>query len=111
MSGDDRDMPRGRYERHVFVCLNERDPDHPRGCCSASGSREIHARLKRLAKERGLEPCVRVNKSGCLDTCERGPSIVVYPENVWYGRVTLDDVEEIVESHLVNGTPVERLRV
>ena len=111
MSRGERGMSAGPYERHVFVCLNERDPDHPRGCCAASGSRDIHARLKELSKERGLRHSVRVNKAGCLDTCERGPSIVVYPENVWYGGVTLGDVEEIVESHLVNGLPVERLRV
>lgn len=111
LSEDHGDMNEGRYERHVFVCLNERDPDHARACCAGSGSRDIHARLKKLAKERGLKPRIRVNKAGCLDTCELGPSIVVYPENVWYGRVTLDDVEEIVESHLVNGVPVERLRV
>lgn len=104
-------MPEGRYERHVFVCLNERDPSHPRGCCAASGSADIHTKLKQLAKERGLSPRIRVNRAGCLDMCELGPSIVVYPENVWYGRVTLDDVEEIVESHLVNGSPVAHLRV
>lgn len=101
-------MNEGRYERHVFVCVNERDPD-ARVCCAASGSRDIRARLKALVKQRGLKPAVRINGAGCLDTCELGPSIVVYPENVWYGRVTIDDVDEIVERHLVRGETVERL--
>jgi (2Fe-2S) ferredoxin len=58
-----------------------------------------------------LKGNIRANKAGCLDQCELGVSVVVYPEGVWYGRVTLDDVNEIVERHLIGGTPVERLRV
>ncbi len=58
---------------------------------------------------RGLKKRVRANMSGCLDQCEHGPTVVVYPDAVWYGRVTADDVDEIIESHIVNGKPVERL--
>jgi (2Fe-2S) ferredoxin len=101
----------GPYERHVFVCTNERPPGHPRGCCAAKGSAEIRERLKALVKERGLGGRVRVNAAGCLDFCETGVSIVVYPENVWYGHVTLADVAEIVERHLAGGEPVARLRL
>jgi (2Fe-2S) ferredoxin len=101
----------GPYERHVFVCTNERAPGHPRGCCSAKGSPEIRERLKALVKERGLAKRVRINGAGCLDFCETGVSIVVYPENVWYGHVTLADVDEIVEKHLAGGEPVARLRL
>jgi (2Fe-2S) ferredoxin len=99
------------YERHVFVCTNARPPDHPRGCCGAKGSVEIRELMKAAVKARGLAGRVRVNASGCLDFCERGVSIVVYPEAVWYARVTAADVDEIVESHLVRGVPVARLRV
>jgi (2Fe-2S) ferredoxin len=99
----------GPYEHHVFVCTNTRPPDHPRGCCSSKGSEEIRARLKALVKERGLASKVRINGAGCLDHCESGVSIVVYPGNVWYGRVTLADVGEIVERHLACGEPVQRL--
>jgi (2Fe-2S) ferredoxin len=101
----------GPYEKHVFVCTNERPPGHPRGCCSAKGSPEIRERLKALVKERGLAGRVRVNAAGCLDFCETGVSIVVYPENVWYAHVTLTDVGEIVERHLAGGEPVARLMV
>lgn len=59
--------------------------------------------------ERGLRGKVRANQAGCLDQCEHGPNVVVYPDAVWYGRVTADDVDEIVESHIVGGRPVERL--
>jgi (2Fe-2S) ferredoxin len=98
------------FERHVFVCTNVRGPDHPRGCCSARESEAIREALKTAAKKR-LGKTVRVNTAGCLDQCEHGVTIVVYPEQVWYGFVRMEDVEEIVESHLVNGHPVERLRL
>ncbi len=102
-------MPRFRY--HVFVCENRRSDDDPRGCCAAKGSQAIREALKAELKRRGLKGLVRANSAGCLDACALGPSVVVYPEGVWYGGVTAADVPEIVESHLVNGRPVERLRV
>ena len=100
-----------RFERHIFVCINERTVDDPRGFCSAKGSVEVAEKMKLAAYERGLKRIVRVNKAGCLDQCARGVTCVVYPDNVWYGGVTVDDVEEIVESHLMGGVPVERLVV
>jgi (2Fe-2S) ferredoxin len=97
------------FERHIFICTNERTAEDPRGSCCAKGSVEVALAMKVAAYERGLKRIVRVNKAGCLDQCARGISCVVYPEGVWYGGVTLDDVDEIVESHLVGGVPVERL--
>ena len=97
------------FERHIFVCINERTEDDPRGFCSAKGSVEVAEKMKLAAYERGLKRIVRVNKAGCLDQCARGVTCVVYPDNVWYGGVTVDDVVEIVESHLMGGVPVERL--
>lgn len=67
--------------------------------------------FKQKLAERGLKGRVRANQSGCLDQCEHGPNVVVYPEAVWYGGVTSADVDEIVESHIVRGRPVERLRL
>ncbi len=99
------------YERHVFVCENLRPDGDPRGCCAEKGSAEIRARLKAGVKEAGLEGRVRINSSGCLDQCACGPTIVVYPEAVWYGGVRLEDTDEILRSHLVEGRPVERLRL
>lgn len=99
------------YEKHVFVCTNERPDGHPRGCCAGKDSAAIRDQLKALVKERGLGKRIRVNAAGCLDQCEHGVTIVVYPEAVWYGFVTQGDVDEIVSSHLVGGTPVARLRM
>ena len=97
------------FKRHVFVCTNERAAGHPRGCCSAKGSASIREALKARCRLEGLGASVRINKSGCLDQCEHGPTVVVYPEAVWYGFVQSEDIEEIVQSHLVGGVPVERL--
>lgn len=97
------------FERHVFVCTNERAADHPRGCCKAKGSVEVRDRLKAELTARGLSKAIRANAAGCLDQCERGVTVVVYPEQVWYGGVTVDDVTEIVEQHLIGGKPVTRL--
>ena len=98
------------YEHHLFVCTNRRPDGNPKGCCASKGSEALHARLKAAVAQRGLRGTVRVNTSGCLDACEQGPSVVVYPEGVWYGRVAPNDVDELVEQHLVQGHPVERLR-
>lgn len=99
------------FERHVFVCTNARPADHPRGCCAARHGNAIRDALKAEIDRRGLKKQVRINQAGCLDQCEHGATIVVYPEAIWYGFVTPDDVAEIVEQHLVGGRPVERLRL
>ncbi len=100
-----------RFEKHIFICENKREPGHPRGCCSEKGSPEIKELLKKRLKELGLNSKVRANTSGCLDACEFGPSIVVYPEQIWYGGVTKEDVEEIIQNHIINNKPVERLLI
>jgi (2Fe-2S) ferredoxin len=96
------------YRRHVFCCVNTRADDHPRGCCSARGSVKLRAHMKARAKQRGLTD-VRINASQCLDRCEFGPTMVIYPEGVWYAARTVADVDEIIETHLVGGSRVERL--
>lgn len=101
-------MP-GPFERHAFVCLNERAGGDPRGCCAARGAAAVLDAMKAGAKVRGLADRVRVQKAGCLDACAQGVSVVVYPEGVWYGGVTLADVDAILDEHLVGGRPVERL--
>jgi (2Fe-2S) ferredoxin len=101
-----------RYRYHLFVCENRRPDDDPRGSCAAKGSMAIRAALKDELKRRGLKGRIaRANGAGCLDACEHGPTIVVYPEGVWYGGVTPEDVPELVESHLVQGRPVQRLLI
>jgi (2Fe-2S) ferredoxin len=88
--------------------MNQREPGHPRGCCDPAGQGELQRLFKTKLAQRGLK-LVRANKSGCLDQCELGPAVVVYPEAVWYGRVRPEDVDEIIESHIVGGKPLERL--
>lgn len=99
------------YRHHVFVCLNRRDDG--RACCAEHHSEELQAYAKERVKALGQSGAgkVRVNKAGCLDRCEQGPVMVVYPEGVWYTFIDHKDIDEIVESHLVGGTPVERLRI
>ena len=72
---------------------------------------EIRARLKEMVLRAGLMGKVRINAAGCLDQCAHGVTVVVYPEAVWYGHVTMDDVEEVFQSHILDGRPVERLRL
>jgi (2Fe-2S) ferredoxin len=99
------------YAHHVFFCLNHRESGRP--CCASYGAESLQAYAKARIKELGLsgEGKVRINRAGCLDRCEEGPVIVVYPEGVWYTYVDESDIDEIIESHLVRGEPVERLRL
>jgi len=97
------------FQRHVFVCTNERPADHPKGCCKARGGVEVRDRLKAELTARGLGKTIRANNAGCLDQCESGVTVVVYPEQVWYGRVTVEDIPEIIEKHLIGGEVVTRL--
>ncbi|MGC9157849.1 MAG: (2Fe-2S) ferredoxin domain-containing protein [Terracidiphilus sp.] len=99
------------FDRHVFVCCNVRPAGAPRPSCAHDEASDLHAELRRRTQAAGLESKVRINKSGCLDQCEHGPMVVVYPEAVWYGNVHPADAAAIVEEHLIAGRPVERLRV
>ena len=106
--------PAGRMpslSRHVFVCINERAADNPKGSCLRKGGVDVRDRLKAELSARGLSKMIRANNAGCLDQCEHGVAVVVYPEQVWYGHVTPDDIPEIVEQHLIGGAPVERLMI
>ena len=100
-----------KFEKHIFICGNQRPPGAPRPCCDPGGQAELQKSFKEKLAARGLKGKVRANQSGCLDQCEHGPNLVVYPDAVWYGRVTLADVDEIIESHIIGGKPVERLAV
>jgi len=100
-----------RFDKHIFVCENVRPSGHPRGCCSEKGSRDLRQLFKSRLKSKGLNADVRANAAGCLDACEFGATVVVYPEQIWYGNVTLNDVDEIIESHILNNIPVERLMI
>lgn len=98
------------YEKHVFICINERPKENPTGCCKSKGSEEVLEIMKEEIKKRKLSGKIRINRAGCLGQCAKGISIVVYPEGVWYGHVTKENVPEIIESHLLGHQPVARLR-
>jgi (2Fe-2S) ferredoxin len=99
------------YRHHVFFCCNQRAPGET--CCNNHGAQQMRDYAKQRVKELGLSGPgkVRVNQAGCLDRCEEGPVIVVYPEEVWYTYVDRADVDEIIEEHLRHGRVVERLRL
>lgn len=97
------------FERHIFICTNRRPDGHPKGCCASKGSDDVRELFKEGLAKRGLKGRMRANAAGCLDTCAFGISVVVYPEGVWYARVKPEDVDEIIDQHLVAGRPVERL--
>lgn len=100
--------PAPYYEAHVFCCTNRRPAGHPRGCCAERGGEALRDHLKARAKELGLKN-VRINNAGCLDRCELGPTLVIYPEGVWYTVPTVADIDEVLQEHLVKGLRVERL--
>ena len=97
------------YRHHVFFCCNQRDDGRP--CCNAKGASGLRDYAKRRVKELDLAGGVRINHAGCLDRCDEGPCVVVYPEAVWYTYVDRADIDEIIEEHLQNGRVVERLRI
>ena len=97
------------FEKHVFICAN--DKDAPKKCCGSSHGMELVEKFKETWAAQGVDTKIRIQRAGCLDFCGKGPTMVVYPEGVFYGNVQLSDVEEITESHLVNNAPVTRLQI
>jgi (2Fe-2S) ferredoxin len=96
------------FRCHVFCCTNQRPAGDSRGCCAEKGASSLRNYMKARAKALGLKG-VRINTAGCLDRCAHGPSLVIYPEGIWYTMRTEADVDEILASHLRDGRPVERL--
>ena len=107
-AGRDGGDPAPYYRVHVFCCVNERPAGHPRGCCKEKGSEQLRNYMKARAKALGLGD-VRINNAGCLDRCELGPTMVIYPEGIWYRYRNNEDVDEILEAHVVGGGRVARL--
>lgn len=97
-----------RFRKHVFICTNQRAPGEKQSCGEEHGLAMVKL-FKKLIKEKGLNVNIRAQKTGCLDACEFGPALVVYPEGIFYGGVSISDVQEIVEEHLENDKPVQRL--
>lgn len=97
-----------KYKKHIFICTNQR-PEGARVSCGEAHGLALVAAFKKAVKDKGLSAEIRAQKAGCLETCELGPSVVVYPEGVFYGKVQLSDVQEIVDEHVENDRIVERL--
>lgn len=100
-----------RYEKHIFICENKRPEGDPRGCCADKGGEKIRNLFKEKLKKLNLNLKMRANASGCLDACEHGAVVLIYPEQTWYGNVTINDVDEIIEKHILNNEIIERLTI
>lgn len=98
-----------KFTHHVFVCCNRREPGHSRGCCDPQGGEALRSAFKAEIKRRKLGPRVRANRAGCLDQCEMGPTVVIYPQAIWYGGVTVEDVPRIIEQTVEQGIVLDDL--
>jgi (2Fe-2S) ferredoxin len=96
--------------KHIFVCTSSRMTGVAKGFCHTKGALEIIQRFTEKLEEENITD-VMVSNTGCFGICEKGPIVAVYPDNVWYGSVSADDVDEIVESHIMNGKIVEKLEI
>ncbi|MFA4859459.1 NAD(P)H-dependent oxidoreductase subunit E [Methanoregula sp.] len=94
---------------HIFVCTSSRPNGLQKGFCHARAGLEVMAKFQEEIEERGIGGEVFLSNTGCFGICEKGPVVVVYPDNIWYGSVTADDVPEILTSHIGEGNPVGRL--
>lgn len=97
--------------RHIFVCTSSRMNGQQKGYCHSKDAVELVMKFTEEIEGRELGGEVFVSNTGCFGICEKGPIVVVYPDNVWYGSVTADDVEVIMEEHIEGGTPVARLGI
>jgi (2Fe-2S) ferredoxin len=104
-------MPMSYYQYHVFFCTNQRADGSE--CCQRFNAQELRDYAKKRIKALGIAGAdqVRVNTAGCLDRCNEGPVLVIYPDEVWYSYIDKQDIDEIIDEHLVNGRIVERLKI
>lgn len=100
-----------RPEKHVFVCTQNRPPGHPRGSCASTGCMEVMNTFMEEIQNRNLFEKIGLTNTGCMGPCMMGPSVLIYPEGIMYGRVTKEDVTTIIDEHLLGGEPVEKLKV
>ena len=99
------------FTHHLFVCCNQRPPGSSRGCCDPEGLEKLRSLFKAEVKKRGLDPLVRANSAGCLDQCEHGPTVVIYPQAIWYGGVKPEDVPRIIEETVIGGRVLDDLLI
>ncbi|MBF0179945.1 MAG: (2Fe-2S) ferredoxin domain-containing protein [Magnetococcales bacterium] len=97
------------YDIHVFCCTNSRGPGHPRGDCASRGALDLQGYLKARVKQLIPTVNIRINQSGCLDRCDLGPVMVIYPQGIWYHYRNQQDMDDILEHHILGGQRVDRL--
>lgn len=98
-----------RFKKHIFICTNQRDSG--KKCCGQDHGLELVAAFKKELKDKGLNTEVRAQRAGCIDACDFGPSLVVYPEGTFYGNVQLENVSEIIEQHIIGDKTVKKLTI
>ena len=98
------------YDFHIFCCVNERPASAVRECCKKKNALELRAYMKKKILDLGLKK-IRVNQSGCLDKCEEGPVLVIYPDGTWYKYKNTKDIDEIIKKHIQEGKKVTRLLI
>lgn len=100
-----------KYNKHIFICENVREEGSAKPSCARHGGSEIKEKFKSRLAELGLGSSIRANTSGCLGNCKNGPVAVVYPQGTWYGKLTVENVEQIIQSDLINGVVVSELEL
>lgn len=98
------------FDFHAFVCCNRRPDGHARGSCAAKGAEKLRDYMKACAKEQGIERA-RINSSGCLDRCELGPCVVIYPRGDWFRIETTEDIDRVLAAAQPGGAPADDLRL
>jgi len=101
----------GRFRYHLFACTNDRPANHPRGSCASRGIAPLLDELKEEVLLSSVPGPIRINKSGCLDACEDGPVLAIYPDGIYYRVQTSEDVKRIVSEHLQKGLVVSDLQI
>lgn len=99
------------FTHHIFICCNQRPAGHPRGCCDPEGNEALREAFKSEVKRRKLGPLVRANKAGCLEQCEHGPTVAIYPQGIFYGHVTVEDVPRILDETVIGGRVLDDLLI
>ncbi len=98
-----------RYDKHIFICTNQKAEG--KACCGETRGMELVNKFKEVLRDKGLQGKVRAQRSGCIDACGNGPALVIYPEGTYYGQVTINDVERIVEQHIQNNQKLADLEL
>ena len=99
------------FKKHIFICENLRPADSSKGCCASKGGAQIKKVMKQKLAQKGLNKIYRTNSAGCLDACEHGVAMVIYPQAIWYGHVEESDIDEIIDKSILRDDVIRRLQI